>query len=422
MITGLDLILEPLTSPGVMAAKLWLPFGSALDPTGQRGAHELLASLLSRGCGPYNHCELADLVEGCGAGLRCDAQEDGLLLSLHSTVEEAERLLPLLAWMVHDPHLQPDQVALERNLTLQTLQRQREDPFHTATVAWRELVFGSGGYAHDPLGVECDLKAIKREHLLPLAQRLPVQGNVLALAGSMPEQMQERILEMQGFRDWPHSPEKRERLIPLYGTQLSRDTIRVESMDTEQVVLMLGQATVPSGHPDDLVMRLLQCHLGTGMSSLLFRRLREEYGVAYEVAVHYPQLAGPAPFVMLASTGVERAKLTLCLLLQTWEELSQNTLTQADLQLACAKFIGQVAYSRQTCSQRAERRVQLRAMGLNDDYDQRCVQAVRTITPEKVKTTCQHRLKQPRLSLCGPTSSLRELERVWLEQNQPVSF
>ena len=52
-------------------------------------------------------------------------------------------------------------------------------------------------------------------------------------------------------------------------------------MDTEQVVLMLGQATVPHGHPDDLVLRLIQCHLGVGMSSLLFRRLREEHGVAY---------------------------------------------------------------------------------------------------------------------------------------------
>ena len=121
-------------------------------------------------------------------------------------------------------------------------------------------------------------------------------------------------------------------------------------MDTEQVVLMLGQATVPHGHPDDLVLRLLQCHLGAGMSSVLFRRLREEHGVAYEVAVHYPQLLGPAPFVLLASTVVERAELSLRLLIQTWEELCQTQLSQADLTLARAKFIGQIAQGRQTCS------------------------------------------------------------------------
>ena len=92
-----ELLIEPVSSPGILAAKLLLPFGSADDPAGTRGAHDLLASLLSRGCGQHNHVDLADLVEGCGAGLRCDAQEDALVLSLRCTVEDAEQLLPLLA-------------------------------------------------------------------------------------------------------------------------------------------------------------------------------------------------------------------------------------------------------------------------------------------------------------------------------------
>ena len=41
-----NLLIEPLSTPGVMAAKLLLPFGSVQDPPDQRGAHELLASLL----------------------------------------------------------------------------------------------------------------------------------------------------------------------------------------------------------------------------------------------------------------------------------------------------------------------------------------------------------------------------------------
>ena len=74
-----ELLIEPVSSPGILAAKLLLPFGSADDPAETRGAHDLLASLLSRGCGRHNHVDLADLVEGCGAGLRCDAQELSLI-------------------------------------------------------------------------------------------------------------------------------------------------------------------------------------------------------------------------------------------------------------------------------------------------------------------------------------------------------
>ena len=415
MSSALDVLVEPLASPGVMAAKLWLPFGSVCDATDQRGAHDLLASLLSRGCGPYNPRELADVVEGYGAGLRCDAQEDGLLLSLRCTIEDAEQLLPVLGWMVLEPHLTADQVALEKRLTLQTLQRQREDPFHIAAVAWRELAFSDGGYGHDPMGVERDLQRIERQQILPLAQRLPNGRSVLSLAGCLPKDIENRLFAMDGFRGWPQASAKRNACRPNYGTSAG-ETIRLESMDTEQVVLMLGQATVSHGHPDDLVLRLLQCHLGVGMSSLLFRRLREEHGVAYEVAVHYPQLIGPAPFVLLAATGMERAELSLRLLLQSWDELYQTTLSQDDLTLARAKFIGQMAQARQTCSQRAERRVQLRAMGLSDDHDQSCMEAIHAITVDHIQETCQRWFQRPQLSLCGPPESLTALERVWAER------
>ena len=415
MSSALDVLVEPLASPGVMAAKLWLPFGSACDATDQRGAHDLLASLLSRGCGPYNPRELADVVEGYGAGLRCDAQEDGLLLSLRCTIEDAEQLLPVLGWMVLEPHLEADQVALEKRLTLQTLQRQREDPFHIAAIAWRELAFSDGGYGHDPMGVERDLQRIERQQILPLAQQLPNGRSVLSLAGCLPKDIEKRIFAMDGFRGWPQASANWNAGRPNYGTSAG-ETIRLESMDTEQVVLMLGQATVSHGHPDDLVLRLLQCHLGVGMSSLLFRRLREEHGVAYEVAVHYPQLIGPAPFVLLAATGMERAELSLRLLLQSWDELCQTTLSQADLTLARAKFIGQMAQARQTCSQRAERRVQLRAMELSDDHDQSCMEAIHAITVDHIQETCQRWFQRPQLSLCGPPESFIALERIWAER------
>jgi predicted Zn-dependent peptidase len=184
-------------------------------------------------------------------------------------------------------------------------------------------------------------------------------------------------------------------------------------MDTEQVVLMLGQATLGHGHPDELALRLLQCHLGVGMSSLLFQRLREDHGVAYDVAAHFPALTGPAPFVLMASSVEERSELALELLLNIWDELSEQPLSEAALELARAKYIGQLAQGLQTCSQRAERRVQLKAQGLPDDYDQRCVEALAGLTPTDVRRAAKRWLSEPRLSLCGTSGALEQLARRW---------
>ena len=47
-----DLVLDPVVTPGVLSAKLWIRRGSGCDQQGQRGGHQLLGSVLSRGCGP----------------------------------------------------------------------------------------------------------------------------------------------------------------------------------------------------------------------------------------------------------------------------------------------------------------------------------------------------------------------------------
>ena len=66
---------------------------------------------------------------------------------------------------------------------------------------------------------------------------------------------------------------------------------------------MIGTSTISHCHKDDLELRLLNTYLGTGMSSLLFRTLREEYAVAYEVGAHHPARKREAPFLLHASTA-----------------------------------------------------------------------------------------------------------------------
>ncbi|MEC7249303.1 MAG: insulinase family protein, partial [Cyanobacteriota bacterium] len=287
-----DLVLDPVVTPGVLSAKLWIRRGSGCDQQGQRGGHQLLGSVLSRGCGPLDHLELADLVEGCGAGLRCDTHEDGILISLKCRDLDADRLLPAVGWMVRQPHLNENQIALERELSLQALQRQREDPFHRAFDGWRQIAYGQGPYGHDPLGIAQDLEQLSRPQLQQLAQDLESEGSVLALSGAIPADASERLQEWfnptisQSPVDQAKAGEAPAVVASADDASANtrdRPSISLQSLATEQVVLMLGQASLPHGHPDDLALRLLQTHLGSGMSSLLFRRLREEHGVAYDV-------------------------------------------------------------------------------------------------------------------------------------------
>jgi predicted Zn-dependent peptidase len=184
--------------------------------------------------------------------------------------------------------------------------------------------------------------------------------------------------------------------------------------ETEQLVLLLGAATVPYGHPDALALRLLQAHLGSGMSCRLFQALREERGLAYDVGVHLPARCGPSPFVVHLSTSAERAEEATTCLLEEWLAPLERAISTDALELALAKHRGQDAMSRQTCSQLAERLALVLSHGLPANQLELQLERAARLTPEDLLAAAGRWLGRPSLSLVGPAPALQAASAAWL--------
>ena len=149
---SLDVYLSPCRSPGILSAKIWIRGGSRADPINKKGLHSLLGSLLIRGCGPYNNLQLADLVEGLGAVLLSETYEDGIMISLKCTEEGSNELLPLLKWIILEPRLEKEQIDLERQLSIQAINRQKENQFILALNKWKEIAYQNHPYSQEVIG------------------------------------------------------------------------------------------------------------------------------------------------------------------------------------------------------------------------------------------------------------------------------
>lgn len=406
---GLPVIVHACNGPPILSARLLIRGGSGADPAGGRGAHQLLAGLMTRGCGPLDAEALADLVEGAGAALRAEAHEDALVIALKCAADDAATLLPLLPSMVRQPSLSVDQFQLERQLNLQTLQRQREDPFQLAHDQLRQLLYGQGPYGHDPLGIEAELAALEPTALQPLLQQLGHQGAVLVLCGTIPADL-EALLDTPLTQDWQTALPQGVTAAPWRppGARLAQ-----QSQDTEQLVLMLGAGTVPLGDQDALPLRLLQAHLGLGMSCRLFVVMREERGLAYDVGVHLPARLGATPFVMHLSTSADRAEEATRTLLDEWQRIREQALSHAELALARAKFRGQDAMGRQTRSQIAERLSLMLGSGLPMDHVERSLARAADLDAQELRQVAERLLAAPCLSLVGPEQALEAAAASW---------
>ncbi len=410
----LNINTEKSNIQNIMAAKLWINEGSGADPHGLKGIHQILSSVMCRGCGAYDNKQLAEIVENCGAILRCEAYEDGLLISLKCINNDAYKLISLIGWMITEPSLDINQIQLEKNLTLKELKRQRENSYQQAFDGWRQLAYKKGPYGHDPLGLITDINNVTKDKIIPISKSLLHRKKNIVISGSYPKDIADYIKDSKAFEEIINY-KSNNKIMPLSSNiiEVCNANIFTKHEDTQQVVIIMGKPTVSYSNEADLPLRLIACYLGYGMSCLLFKILREKYGVVYEVGVYHPVREKETPFIIHASTTEEKALITIKLLNECWEELISTPIKNKELRLIKTKFIGQMAHSTQSISQQAERKAHLVGMGLNINYDKDIITRLKRISSQELLKAARMYLANPLLSVCGNKRVVSNIEKQW---------
>ena len=105
-----------------------------------------------------------------------------------------------------------------------------------------------------------------------------------------------------------------------YDPTITGPRVACDSRDIDQCSLYIGLPIFGRDDPDRFALRIMNDVLGAGMSSRLFREVRERRGLAYSVGSGYGFLDDAG--VMTISAGVNREKLAetieVCLE-ETWK-------------------------------------------------------------------------------------------------------
>ena len=252
---------------------------------------------------------------------------------------------------------------------------------------------------------------------MPIASSLIHRKKTFVISGKFPINIDEYIenrIEFKGISKNIINQNKTFKNIRKLETPYKQRTnICTHSLNTKQVILLLGKATIRYDDKSDILLRLLSCYLGYGMSSLLFKVLREKYGVVYEAGVYHPIRENQTPFIMHASTSEEKGNMTLQLLKECWEEIINNEISPEELDLVKIKYRGQIAHSLQSISQRAEHKAHLLGIGLSKDHDKEILQRLETITSKEIKDAANRYLKNPLLSVCSNREVIRKIVKDW---------
>jgi predicted Zn-dependent peptidase len=298
------------------------------------------------------------------------------------------------------PSFPDGEVELEKKLTIQGIRSQQEQPFNVAFNQLRETIYQDHPYGLSVLGTETTVAQLTRRNLQQYHQTYFRPDNlIISLSGRIKPEEAIALVESV-FGNWQiPSSLLPQRELPSLTINPCQNAIASE---TQQSIIMLGYLATAVKHEDYPVLKLLTTYLGNGLSSRLFVELREKRGLAYDVSAFYPTRLEAAPFVAYMGTAPENTQIAIAGLSSEIERLRQIQLTEAEIQGAKNKLLGQYALGKQTNSEIAQLFGWYESLGLGIDFDQQFQESVSQVTPEQIQTVAQRYLGEPCISLVGP--------------------
>jgi predicted Zn-dependent peptidase len=313
----------------IVAMNLMVPAGGALDPASRSGLASLTAAMLTEGTRTRSATAISDEAGFLGASVGAGAGADGAGVSGEVLARHLPRFLDLYADVVMNPAFPSKDFERVQDQRLVALLQQRDQPQAIAGRAFAGTFWGEHPYGHVMLGTEASVKAMRPKDLAAFHARHYRPGNAeLVVVGAVSEAELRPLLEKTigrwkaGAKDV--GPARRPAASPLR-------TILVRKPGAPQTFLLFGLPGYERAAPDLVPGSVLFQVLGGGLSSRLFRNLREEKGWTYGFGARGDarKLAGAS--VLAGSVKVDVTGATVKEVLNELRRLREEPITDAEL-------------------------------------------------------------------------------------------
>ncbi|MBQ8753696.1 MAG: insulinase family protein [Lentisphaeria bacterium] len=315
----------------LVEVSLLLPGGAIFEPASMTGVSGLVADTLFSGAGKYSETALLEAFDACGAEININAGLNSLMLDMSVPRKSFRKALDLLGTMLGSPRFEADASEREKQNRLELIRSRRQDPKARAAFECSRLLYGNHPYSWGTLGLEEAFGAITPEEAAAFYRSLWNRGQVIFGFGGdcTPDEAFRwgcELDDMIAFNApaiplppppvFPAEPQTKHILLPR-----------------EQTAVLLALPGPPL--KDD---RLNDCeilqHAENGLSSTLFKRIREDNALAYTTGF---QLSGgfhAGQFRFFAITGAASAEKAAGLLREEVQRLAAEGLTEAEFNAA----------------------------------------------------------------------------------------
>lgn len=352
---GLTVWLDPMRDVRSVALGVYVAGGSADEEPADLGSTHFLEHLLFRRSRRRSGAEIARMTDRLGGD--CDAYTSKEWMAVHARTpsERLDDALSLLLDLTEAPAFTAEDVETERKVILEEMAEASdvpEDRLHETFVRsyWPDHPLGA-----PILGTEETVGALTRARLVRRFREVfrPERTLVVGVGAFEPETFLRTLARERRRRRRsavPLGPAAPARRSPL-GKSCA---FHIPRPDLNQTHLLVG--TPAPAYADRLVPAawLVSVVLGGGVSSRLWRRVRERHGLAYQVGAGLTLHREGGMALIEAATAPKKLPKLVRATGSVLRELRQGGITRAELRRAKDQVRAEIAMSLESTSSRRE--------------------------------------------------------------------
>lgn len=342
---GATLLYTPNTSNDIVAISITAKGGEFLEDIA--GTGKLTAKVMMRGTQKHTLEELSNLMENKGIKIAPSSKADAFSVTALTTVSEIDTTLELLNEIINQATLNQSDIDFARNESLNIIRRNRDIPIQKALEEHNSNIYIGSVYSNStkvlektyPKITQNDIKNFYNTIFEPKNIIISINGNVDR------EKLSDEFTKMFTTKTGKEFDYSKYTVPVVKYPRISRITDK--NTETDWVVLA-WQTNGYTNIKEYATLNVINSILGSGMSSRLFKNLRDKYGLAYQLGSSYSPNMRRGSFVTYIGTNPQTLDTSIEKMLEEINRLKTEPVCPKELQEAKDKLIGNYLISLET--------------------------------------------------------------------------
>ena len=371
----------------VIAMEYAFAGGASQDPPAKSGVGNLVAGLLDEGSGDLDSETFHERLDRRAIELSFTSTRDSFRGSLRMLKDNKDEAYDLLRSALTSPHFDPTDVERIRAQVISGLRRDSTNPGTLASRKFIEIAFGDHPYGRQSTGTLESVPTIDVADLKDYAGRVLAKDTLrIAVVGDVDADTLGKLLD-KTFGTLP----AKANLTAIPDIIAAKPPQRAFiPLDVPQTVVTFGGPGIRRADPDFMAGYVVNHILGGGgLSSRLYKEVREKRGLAYSVYESLLWMDHSALFVGNTGTRADRAGETLDAIEKEIRRIAEDGPTQNELDEAKSYLKGSQMLALDTSSKLAQALLQYQLDKLPIDYIEKRNAIVDAVTLDDAKKAAQ---------------------------------